>query len=240
MSQSESRHRELLKKELDELRNSGEVYQYKREPRCRICRNEEFNSPINKMLANGLTYAEIERMLAPMNRSLPPRQRVGYEQIRNHAAKHFATDNAAQAVYRQRLEKRAEEAGVDFVNGVGTAVTPLALFDVILQKGYEKAVEQTTDVPLDLSMRAAEKLHDISQSGQDEKYERLQSQFYAMVQAVRQVVPEQYWEEIVRRTESQYEGEAIEASSEGVDEDGLEDEIDAEYDPVDRTDDGDF
>lgn len=240
MTQPESRHRDLLKKELDSLQKSGEIYQYKREPRCRICRNEEFNSPINKMLANGLTYAEIERLLAPTNRSLPPRQRVNYEQIRNHAAKHFAVNDAAQAVYRRNLEKRAEEAGVDFVNGVGTAITPLALFDVILQRGYEKAVKDETDVPLDLSLKAAEKLHDISLLGQDEKYEKLQSQFYAMVQAVRQVVPEEYWEEIVRRTENEYSGDpAIEASSEEVEE-NLEDEIDAEYDPVDRTDDGDF
>lgn len=240
MTQPESRHRELLKKELDSLQKSGEIYQYKREPRCRICRNEEFNSPINKMLANGLTYAEIERVLAPMNRSLPPRQRVGYEQIRNHASKHFAINNAAQAVYRRNLEKRAEEAGVDFVNGVGTAVTPLALLDVLLQRGYENATDKNSQVPLELSVRAAEKLHDISERGQDERYERLQSQFYSMVQAVRQVVPEEYWEEIVRRTESSSEEKAIEGQSEEVTGENLEEEIDAEYDPVDKTDDGDF
>ena len=40
------------------------------------------------------------------------------------------------ATYRRVLERRAQENGVDFVNGVATAITPMAFYETVMVKGY--------------------------------------------------------------------------------------------------------
>ena len=48
------------------------------------------------------------------------------DSIRRHAERHFPVQNVAKATYRQILERRAKENTVDFVEGVATAITPMA------------------------------------------------------------------------------------------------------------------
>lgn len=41
-----------------------------------------------------------------------------------------------RATYRQILERRVEENGVDFLEGVATAITPMAFYETFMVKGY--------------------------------------------------------------------------------------------------------
>jgi hypothetical protein len=43
-----------------------------------------------------------------------------------------------QLLDRHILERRAQENGVDFAKGVATAITPMAFFETVMVKGYEK------------------------------------------------------------------------------------------------------
>jgi tRNA(Ile)-lysidine synthase TilS/MesJ len=74
------------------------------------------------MLANGFSYSYILR-------ALDARHRVTIDSIRNHCVRHFPVQNIARATYRDILERRAKENGVDFVEGVATAITPMALYE---------------------------------------------------------------------------------------------------------------
>ncbi len=113
------------------------------EPRCRVCRNDTLRIKVNDLLASGASYAMILRALRDDNAKLAKPDRVTIDSIRNHTTRHFPVQNVAKATYRRILEQRAQENGVDFVNGVATAITPMAFFETVMAKGYETLVDWT-------------------------------------------------------------------------------------------------
>ena len=54
------------------------------------------------------------------------------DSIRNHATRHFPVQQVARATYREIVERRAQEAEIDFVNGVATALTPMAFYECVM------------------------------------------------------------------------------------------------------------
>ena len=85
---------------------------------------------------HGASYAYIVRTLEGDNAQLDQRDRVTIDSIRNHTARHFAVQNVAQAAYRDILERRAKENAIDFVEGVATALTPMAYLEVVMAKAF--------------------------------------------------------------------------------------------------------
>jgi hypothetical protein len=105
------------------------------EPRCRVCRDDEMRKKVNDLLASGASYAMILRALGDANANLDKGDPVTINSIRNHAARHFPVQQVARATYREIVERRAQEAQIDFVNGVATALTPLAFYEVVMNIG---------------------------------------------------------------------------------------------------------
>jgi hypothetical protein len=102
------------------------------EPRCRVCRDNEVRQKVNDMLATGASYAMVLRALGDDNAKRDKGDRVTIDSVRNHASRHFPVQQVARATYREILERRAQENGVDFVNGLATALTPLAYCEVVM------------------------------------------------------------------------------------------------------------
>ena len=102
---------------------------FRLEPRCRVCRNDHVRTKVNDLLATGASYAMVLRALGDDNAKLEQRDRVTIDSIRNHTARHFPVQHVARATYRDILERRAKENGVDFIDGVATAITPLAVLE---------------------------------------------------------------------------------------------------------------
>ena len=125
------------------------------EPRCRICRNDALRPKVNDLLAVGASYAMILRAIADDNTRLDKRDRVTIDSIRNHTTRHFPVQTVAKATYREILERRAEENGIDFVNGVATAITPIAFLETVMVKSYENLVDPDTKVDVSTGMIAA-------------------------------------------------------------------------------------
>ena len=132
-------------------RNNG----FHLEPRCRVCRNYALRIKVNDLLAGGASYAMILRALRDDNAKLDKPDRVTIDSIRNHTVRHFPVQNVAKATYRRILERRAQENGVDFVKGVATAITPMALYETVMVKGYETLVDSDTTVDVNTGMVAA-------------------------------------------------------------------------------------
>ena len=107
------------------------------EPRCRVCRNDEVRQKVNDLLSGGASYAMVLRTLEQDNAKLDERDRVTIDSIRHHTKRHFPVQNVARATYRAILERRAKANGVDFVEGVTTALTPIAFFETVMVKSYE-------------------------------------------------------------------------------------------------------
>jgi hypothetical protein len=66
--------------------------------------------------------------------------------------------------YRAILVRRAKANGVDFVEGVATAITPIAFFETIMVKSYETLVDSNTKVDVNTGMVAAARLQSLIES----------------------------------------------------------------------------
>ena len=95
----------------------------RREPRCRICRDETVRVRVNELLdwrgapiilgrgkTHVVTYADILRDLEPLNKGRPDkRDRITYDSLWVHAKRHY--DHAAVTAYwRARMHKELMNA----------------------------------------------------------------------------------------------------------------------------------
>jgi hypothetical protein len=170
------------------------------EPRCRVCRNDGVRRKVNDLLATGASYAMVVRALGDDNGTLADCDCVTIDSVRNHCARHFPVQNVAKATYCEILERRALENQVDFVEGVATAITPMAFLETVMAKSYEALVESDTAVDVSTGIIAASRLQAIvdSRPGQPNLLE-LRVQVNRIIDAVRSTVPEQMWDDILQR-----------------------------------------
>lgn len=161
------------------------------EPRCHVCRNDEVRKNVNDLLASGMSYAMTLRALGD--------DAVGVtsDSIRRHAERHFPVQNAARATYREILERRAKENCVDFVDGVASAITPMALLETVMVKGYETVVDPDTKVDLKTGMAAACRLQEMIDSHADQAdWASTQAEMGRIVKVVRTFIPSERWPEV--------------------------------------------
>ncbi len=170
------------------------------EPRCRVCRNDEMRRKVNDLLTGGASYAMILRTLEQDNAKLDMRERVTIDSIRHHTKRHFPVQNIAKATYRAILERRAKENGVDFVQGVATAITPMAFYETVMVKGYETLVDSGTRVDVGTGMVAAARLQALTESrASGTRIADLRVQMSRIIDAIHSSVPEELWPEILRK-----------------------------------------
>jgi hypothetical protein len=199
------------------------------EPRCRVCRNDRVRKKVNDLLATGASYAMIVRALAADNTELDTCDRVTIDSVRNHCGRHFPVQNVAKATYREILERRAKANGVDFVEGVATAITPIAFFETVMVKSYETLVDSNTKVDVNTGIVAAGRLQSLIDS---RDYSRdlllMKVQLDQVCEAVKSTVPQEMWGEIIEKLEE------FEQHSEALDvgEDAFDDSYDDPYDPT--------
>ncbi|MDP7735134.1 hypothetical protein [Mycobacterium paragordonae] len=169
------------------------------EPRCRVCRNDELRGRVNDMLATGASYAMVSRSLATHNDRLDVHDRITIDSIRNHCQRHFPVQNVAKATYRDILERRARDNQIDFVEGVATALTPVAFLEVAMHKAFRTLVDDRTEVSVDTGLRAAEKLQ-MLMSTRDYDAEMADMRLWVgrIITAVKTSVPQSMWGAIIK------------------------------------------
>ena len=208
------------------------------EPRCRICRNDQVRTTVNGLLATGASYAQIVRALGDDNAKLEHRDQVTIDSIRNHAARHFPVQQVARATYREILERRAKENSVDFIEGVATAITPIAFFETVMVKSYENLLDSGTKVDVNTGIVAAGRLQSLIDS-RDYDHELLvmKVQMAAICAAVKSTVPHEMWGEIVEKLDELEEqhSEALDVGTDSFD----DDDDDDPYDPTEFIDEDD-
>ncbi len=122
------------------------------------------------------------------------------DSVRNHCARHFPVQNVAKATYREILERRAQANGVDFIEGVATALTPIAFFETVLVKSYETLVDSDTKVDVNTGIIAAGRLQSLIDS---KDYTRdllvMKVQLGQICDAVKSTVPQEMWGAIVEK-----------------------------------------
>jgi hypothetical protein len=119
------------------------------------------------------------------------------DSIRNHAARHFPVQQVARATYREILERRAKENSVDFIEGVATAITPLAFLETVMVKGYQTLVDEDTTVSHRDGMDAALKLNEITRKDEGAMDRaRTLADMGRIIEVVRTFIPAERWPEV--------------------------------------------
>ena len=206
------------------------------EPRCRICRNDSVRRKVNGLLATGASYAMVLRALGEDNAALDKGDRITIDSIRNHTARHFPVQNVARATYREILERRAGENRIDFVEGVATALTPIAFFETVMVKSYETLVDSDTRVDVNTGMVAASRLQSLIDSRDASRdIAELRFQLGKIGEAVKSTVPQEMWGEIIEKLEEfEQHSEALDVGT-----DSFDDEDDDPFDPTEFIDEDD-
>lgn len=180
------------------------------------------------MLACGGSYAQIVRALGEDNAHLDKRDQVTVDSVRTHTTKHFPVQQTAHATYREILERRARENQVDFVEGVAIALTPMAFYEVVMNKAFRTLVDDGAEVSVETGLRAAEKLQSVldgRERGTDVL--ELKVQLGQIIDAVKSTVPQELWGEIVEKLEQlEQHPEALDVEADALD------DADDGYDPT--------
>lgn len=195
---------EAIEKEILALSEDQRVDLFRPATSCRICTTEGATTVTNKMLSYGATYKDIMQVLEPLNSRRPKGDKITINSIGHHARTHFPLEEAANAVYRKLVEKRAAEAEVDFVNGVGGAVTAMGFLEVVVQKGFENLVQEDLVVGVDTAVRAAKELATIEsqRNADDTDIAEVMVKMNEVINAVREEVDPKTWERIRSRLTS--------------------------------------
>ena len=151
------------------------------------------------------------------------------DSIRNHTSRHFPVQQVARNTYREILERRAKENSVDFIEGVATAITPIAFFETVMVKSYENLVDSDTKVDVHTGMIAAARLQSLIETRDASRdIAELRFQLGKIGEAVKSTVPQEMWAAIVEKLEElEQHPEALDVGT-----DSFYDEGDEPYDPT--------
>jgi hypothetical protein len=189
--------------EIETLRNNGELCPGPRtEPRCHVCCELESRDLVNKLIAAGLTNREIAESCESINfrrHEAGDERTIGARNVWWHRRTHFNIQKPAEAAARAILERRANDANIDYINGIGHAITPYAVIETLMVLGYRALTGENADAPSYKEMMdAAVRLHeftnaDSSQRKMADMYKRMD----LIIDTMNRVVPPQYHEAIL-------------------------------------------
>ena len=95
------------------------------------------------------------------------------------------------------MERRAKENGVDFIEGVATAITPLAFLETVMVKGHQTLVDEGTTVSYRDAMEAALKLAEaLRKDAGDYDKVHMMAEMGRIIEVVRMFIPAERWPEV--------------------------------------------
>ena len=175
------------------------------QPRCHVCCESESRKLVNALLAAGLTNREIVECCEDLNarrQSKGDKRVISAASVLTHRRMHFNVDEPAMATYREIMERRAEEANQDHINGIGHAITPYAVLETVMVKGYAHVTNSETVISTKEAMESAAKLHDMTRT--DAGTRRMADLLYQMdriVRAAQEFIPPEKHEAFLAEVE---------------------------------------
>lgn len=237
---------DVVRDEVERMYAAGELGEgYRVVQSCFVCCETESRDLVNKLIAAGLTNREITEACSAINAR---RQNKGDNRIikpRNvwvHKTQHFNVDKPAQAVLREIAERRATEQNQDFINGITHIVTPYAVLEGTMVKGWATITDEATQISVRDTILAATKLDELT--NRDAGQKTIATLMYKMdriMHAIRTIVPEQYHEAIVSMVTDEFDGNAAPTTMAAISERVIEagEEAIKEFTPVVKMDERD-
>lgn len=202
---------ELVTEEID-----GVLYQYRPEPRCHICtagetrkglkNGEAVRNLIDTLLLYPKSYKDIETIILPFMAEWPDKHRITYRSIRTHQRQHLPWDKLAMRMMVERWANQQKISVMDAVNRM--ILTEEAWLEGTVHKGWESMVQGNLQPTWGDTQKAWERLSDLKRQAEGEfSVTYLLAELDVIIEAVREVVPAEYWGQISNRIESFKRGE---------------------------------
>jgi hypothetical protein len=178
----------------------GIAFDYRGEPRCRVCaaaeREDLLGGPevrrlIDSLLVMGWTYADILRRIEPEMADWPKFRRPSYSSIRRHQLRHLPADDTAT---RAIIERRAIERGLKVVVGRGPLVTQAGILELVQQRGFEAIALGDLVPSVKETLEAARALEEIDQeAGSGLSISKLAQQVGTFIEVIKgRMSPEEF------------------------------------------------
>lgn len=200
---------DVVRDEITRMQADGELGDgYRTVSSCYVCCEVESRDLVNKLIAAGLTNREITESCASINARRRDKDDDRIIRARNvwvHRTQHFNVDKPAQALLREIAERRAAEENRDFINGIAHIVTPYAVLEAAMVKGFANITDEATQISVRDTILSAVKLDELT--NRDAGTKTIASLMYKMdriMNAIRVAVPEQYHQEILAIIDGEY------------------------------------
>jgi transcriptional regulator of heat shock response len=155
-----------------------------RDIRCKVC-SSDFGKAIDRMIALGTSHSEIARIFD-----------ISRSSIGRHAKNHL---NYEEAAVRQIIAREAQEAQANIEEGISGALARRVYIDVAIQKGFESLINNETPIEVKDVATLIQLKEKMDSDYDGAALDEIKTQFNAIVQAVREVVPQEMWEKIAIR-----------------------------------------
>lgn len=206
--------------------------------RCAVCNaGDEVVAFVNRLIVGGATYAEAHRALAAINEARAERDQpeIGYQSVLRHGKDHLPARSAA---VREIVERRARLSQLDVEEGTTNILTVAAYAEAMFTKAFQDLADVTVS-PAE-GLQAAKFLNQLMAAERGNVgLETAFAELGYIIEAVKEVVPQQYWDSITRKVEEKRGSRVIDAVVEREDEFDPGDQPEEEFSPADD-DDEDF
>lgn len=155
------------------------------EPRCHVCQSKN-RRMIDKLIARGTNYSELERIFD-----------INRQAIGRHADRHLNYENAA---IQQIIREEAIAAEENIEEGVKGITMRKVYLNTALHKAMEALLEgDVIPEPRD-AVAIIERLEKFDEKTQEVALEEIRLQFFAYLQAMKEIVSDDIWDQIKQRT----------------------------------------
>jgi hypothetical protein len=196
---------ERVENKLEQLRNA-KTAPVPFEPRCKVCTSPS-RAFIDSLIAKGYPHSQIADKTYDKDGKKLDRRSVS-----RHSKRHLPIE---QEAIRRILEEEADLLGQNFEEGVKGAITRRGILEVLQRKGFEKVLANDVEMEVKDLIKLAETLERMDQQVSSEQVDQMRAQVAAVMQAIREVVPRDYWDSVRSRARALYESDYGELNSVG-------------------------
>jgi hypothetical protein len=169
------------------------------ESRCHVCQSD-LRLIIDTMGSRGFRASFIAKEVQDIDPSLSRKS------IERHLVRHVNYENKA---LQQILQQRAKEEGILTNASRENILTRQAVLDQFVAQTWKRVSQPDAKIPFEVGLKAIELQEMLEQKQESNIVETVTRQLAAIIQAIREVVPAEYHEDLARRAEHLFDAPAL-------------------------------
>lgn len=176
------------------------------EPRCHVCQSD-LRPLIDKMSVLGYRPVFIAKQVQD---TAPELSR---DSIERHLNRHVNYENKA---LQEILHERAKEEGILKDYSKNNVLTRNAVLDQFIAQTWKRVSQPEAKIPFEVGLKAIELQEQMARTQEANVIETVTRQLAAIIQSIREVVPQEYHEPLARRAENLFDAPVLGELPSGV------------------------